>query len=90
MTKSRKNWKMSNFEKKAVPIVSNSLHSVGNVAKKVVVNTAPVVEKGISTVYGTLATGFDLGVKGANKFIKMSKKLRHRKTHKRRKTHRRR
>jgi hypothetical protein len=74
MTKSRKHRK------------TNTLHNVSNVAKKVVVKTVPVVEKGISTVYGTLASGFNLGVKGVNSFMKMSKKHKRRKS---RKTHKR-
>jgi hypothetical protein len=36
---------------------------VGKTAKKV----GPVVEKGVAGVYGALASGFDLGIKGAKK-----------------------
>ena len=30
-----------------------------------IASSGPIVEKGVSKVYGTLATGFDLGIKGA-------------------------
>ena len=63
-----------------------SIKKVGSVAKKVVSKSTPIVEKGVSTVYGTMATGFDLGIKGAKTAAKsvsqMTKKRRsNRKTH---------
>jgi DNA-binding MarR family transcriptional regulator len=43
----------------------------------------PVVEKGVSTIYGTMATGFDLGVKGAKTVAKgVSKRRRSRRQRK--------
>jgi hypothetical protein len=37
--------------------------------------SAPVVEKGVSTIYGTLSSGFDLGVKGAKNVVGKVKKI---------------
>ena len=50
--------------KKALPVVDKGLTKVGNVAKDVAVKSAPIIENGVSVVYGTMATGLDLGVKG--------------------------
>ena len=65
---------------------ARGLKKVGTVTKNVITSSAPIVEKGVSKVYGTLATGFDLGVKGAKSVAsgvtKMSKRKRsNRKTH---------
>ena len=94
MGKSRKNRKsimgtIRNTGKKALPVVSSGLKTVGSTAKNVAMKTAPVVEKGVSVVYGTFEKGFDLGVKGAksvaSKVGSMSKKRggRRRKTYRR-------
>jgi hypothetical protein len=98
MTKSRKHSKKHGTLKKimktteqAIPVIGEGLKTVGNTAKVAVVKSAPVVEKGASIVYGTLATGFDMGVKGAKTVAKgisnsrSSRRRKHgRKTHKRR------
>ena len=52
---------------KALPAADRGLKTVGNVAKGVIKTTVPIVEKGVSAVYGTMATGFNLGVKGVSK-----------------------
>ena len=44
---------------------AHGLKKVGSVTKSVIASSGPIVEKGVSKVYGTLATGFDLGIKGA-------------------------
>ena len=64
--RSRRNFfkKITNTGKKAIPIVKTGLKTVGNTAKVVAVKGAPIVEKGVSEVYDTMVTGFDLGVKG--------------------------
>jgi hypothetical protein len=50
---------------------------VGSTAKNVASASIPVIEKGVSAVYGTMATGLDLGVKGAKSIAKgMSKRRR--------------
>jgi hypothetical protein len=89
MYKTRKNRSKKNFLKKiertgknAIPVVETGLKTVGNTAKVVAVKAAPVVEKGISSVYDTMVTGFDLGVKGVKQFS--SKKSRSKRTKRRR------
>ena len=74
----------SRFFKKAIPLVNNGLYTVGKTAKRVAINTAPIVERGVSTVYGTLATGFDLGAKKAtaatHQFLTKRRRKRHHKS----------
>ena len=65
---------------KVLPVVNSGLKTVGKSVRIVAEKSVPVVEKGISGVYGALATGFDLGVKGVGKIMKNK----HTKTHKRR------
>jgi hypothetical protein len=62
--------KMMKTTEQAIPVIGEGLKTVGNTAKVTVVKSAPVVEKGASIVYGTLATGFDLGIKGAKTVAK--------------------
>ena len=62
---------------RAIPLVSKGLKTVGTTAKYAAVKSAPVVEKGASVVYGTLARGFDLGLKGLTKGVKQMTKKRH-------------
>ena len=91
MSKTRKN-KKSIFKtitlssKQTLPIVNKSLQNVTSIAKDVVVNSGPIVEKGVSTVYGTMATGFDLGIKGVNNVTKSIKKITKKRKNKRKKT----
>jgi hypothetical protein len=81
MSKTRKNRSRKNFLRKisrtgknAIPVVKSGLKTVGNTAKVVAVKAAPVVEKGVSSVYNTMVTGYDLGVKGVKKFSSRSKR----------------
>ena len=84
MTKSRGKSKKSGVLKglkkttsKAVPIIKNGLKSVGATVKTVAIKSAPTVNRGLESVYGALATGFDMGIKGVTKGVsKMSKKRR--------------
>jgi hypothetical protein len=67
MGKSRKNSIMKNIgttASKTLPVVNKGLKTVGTTAKNVAQASIPIVEKGVSAVYGTMATGLDLGVKG--------------------------
>lgn len=67
MAKSRKNNILKSVEKtsnKVLPVVDEGLQAIGSTAKEVAKISLPVVEKGVSAVYGTMATGFNLGVKG--------------------------
>lgn len=99
MGKSRKNVKsVMKSITKSLPVVNNGLKSVGKTAENVAKNSAPVIEKGMSAIYGTMATGFDLGIKGAksvaNGITKRRKSKshggrRHRRRHTRRRSHRR-
>ena len=95
MTKSRKHSKgrgkgtfkkMIKTTQKAIPVIGEGLKTVGNTAKVAVVKSAPIVEKGASVVYGTLATGFDMGIKGVKtvaKGVSEKRSGRRRKTSKR-------
>jgi hypothetical protein len=71
MAKSRRNRSsniLKNIQKtssKAIPVVGKGLKNVGNIAKNAAMKSKPVIEKGVSAVYGTLAAGFYLGIKGA-------------------------
>ena len=67
MGKSRKSSVMKTINKtasQALPAVDKGLKTVGTAAKDVASASIPVIEKGVSAVYGTMATGLDLGVKG--------------------------
>jgi hypothetical protein len=50
-----------------LPVVDKGIKKIGLSAKSVAKASAPVVEKGVGIVYETMATGLDLGVKGAKK-----------------------
>lgn len=84
MTRSHKNSSSRIFKniKKtteiALPVVGKGLNKVGVVAKDVAVKSVPVLEKGVSSVYGTLATGFNFGT---NKITKGVSKIRRSKKH---------
>jgi len=93
MRKSRKNRKsvmksIKHSAKKVLPAVNNGLTKVGKTAKNAAAMSLPVIEKGVATVYGTMATGFNLGLKGTKGIIKgvnnMSKKMHHSKNNKKR------
>ena len=91
MGKSRKNRKsilksIKNTGKKALPVVSSGLKTVGTTAKNVAMKTAPVVEKGVSVVYGTLEKGLELGVKGTKKVVGKVKRMSKKRGGKKRKT----
>ncbi len=67
--------------KRALPVVNKGLKKVGTAAKDVAIKSAPIVEKGVSVVYGTMAQGFDLGVQGAKTVAKGISKRRRSKSH---------
>jgi hypothetical protein len=75
-SKSKKSSVFKSFKKKtskAVPIVKNGLKSVGATVKNVAIKSAPTFNKGLEGVYGALATGFDMGIKGVSKITKKSR-----------------
>jgi hypothetical protein len=76
--------------KKALPVVNNGLQRVGTVAKGLAEQSIPIVEKGASVVYGTMAKGFDLGIKGARGISKSISKKRKSKQYKKHRKHTRR
>jgi hypothetical protein len=64
---------------KTLPVVNKGLTTVGTTAKDVAAVSIPVIEKGVGVVYGTMATGLDLGVKGVKTVSKnISKRSRSR------------
>ena len=88
MSKTRKNRSRKNFlrkitstGKRAIPVVKTGLKTVGKTAKVVAVKAAPVVEKGVSSVYNTMVTGFDLGVKGVKQFSSKKSRSKRSKRH---------
>ena len=56
---------MTKTSNKAIPVIRKGLNTIGRTTTSVAKKSAPFIEKGVANVYGTLATGFDLGVKGA-------------------------
>ena len=73
---------IKNTTNKVLPVVDNGLKTVGSVTKTLAKKSVPIVEEGVSAVYGTMTTGFDLGVKGVKNVassISMSKKRSHKK-----------
>ncbi len=89
MAKTRRNRKslmksinksIKNVSSKVLPAVDNGLKKVGSTTTSLVKKSAPFIEKGVSDIYGTISTGFDLGIKGVKGMAKgvqnMSKKSR--------------
>ena len=77
--------KIKSTSKSALPMVATGLKRVGSTAKAVVVKSGPVAEKGLSGIYGALATGFDFGLNKIkdkkNQTYKKTKRVRrHKKT----------
>jgi hypothetical protein len=84
MVKTRKNKSslinsIRKTSEKSLPIIDNNLRKVGIAAKTMTEKSLPILEKGVSVVYGTMATGFDLGVKGAKSVATGVKKITKRK-----------
>lgn len=96
MTKSRRNRKSNLLNSISPESLGKGLESVGSTAKNLAAEATPIVERGVSTVYGTLASGVNLGTNVARGIVSSKKRSHHRKrggskrrTH-RRKSHRRR
>jgi hypothetical protein len=76
--KTRKN--MYRSVKKALPAVKQGLTTVGKTAVKVAEKSRPIIEKSVGKIYGVLAEGFDMGLRGIKKTAsKMRKTRKHRK-----------
>ena len=85
MAKSRKNNILKTVTKtsnKVLPVVDKGLKTIGTTAKDVASSSLPIIEKGVSVVYGTMATGFNLGVKGVKSVSKGMTKGKRSKLHK--------
>ena len=63
---------------RALPVVETGLQKVGETVEFAAKKSAPIIDKGVEGIYGTLATGFDMGVKGVKKGIKMRQRSRSR------------
>jgi hypothetical protein len=59
---------------KTLPFIDKGLQKVGSTTKNLASEAVPIVEKGVSVVYGTMNTGFNLGIKGAKTLAKGVKK----------------
>lgn len=85
--------KITRTSSQALPFVEKGLTNVGMTAKGIAYKSKPVLEKGVSVVYKTIATGFDLGLKGTKSVAKgvssFTKKRRHSRRFKRRHSSRR-
>jgi hypothetical protein len=68
--------------KKILPKINQGLQKVGSTAKTVAVKSEPYLKKGISSIYGVLATGFNKTISKISSFTKSNKRS---KTHKKRK-----
>ena len=91
MRKSSKKNILKRFKKttkNVIPVVESGLKTVGTTAKNVSTKAKPYVEKGVSSIYGVLATGFDMGVKGVSKVASNVISKKSKKTKKHRKTRR--
>lgn len=66
--------KVKNVTVKTIPIVTKGLKNVGTAVVDVTKKATPIVEKGIGTIYDTLNTGFNLGVKGIKKGVSLINK----------------
>jgi hypothetical protein len=60
---------------RAIPVVASGLRRLGSNVKNVTMKTKPVVENSLGTIYKTVLSGFDLGVKGIKKGVKGKKKV---------------
>jgi hypothetical protein len=83
-TKSRRNrGKKSLFKtirtstSKAIPAVASGLKNIGRGVKNITMKSKPTIEKGLGDIYGSVLSGFNLGVKGVKKGINL---IKHKKT----------
>ena len=58
---------------KVIPVVASGLKTIGTSVKNVTIKSRPVVEKGLGSIYKSVLTGFDLGVKGIKKGVNIVK-----------------
>ena len=73
LRKSKKNnflKNLKNSSKKAIPAVARGLKNVGSTVKNIAVKSEPIVTKGLDTIYGTMAKGVNMGIKGVKMISK--------------------
>ena len=68
-SRSRKSKRSNKNSKKPIRMVTSGLKRVGSTVVNVTKGAVPMVEKGVGTIYDTLTSGFNLGVKGVKKGI---------------------
>ena len=66
---------VKNNTSKIIPGVQFGIQKVGSTVKNVATGSVPLVKKGFSQVYGTLATGFDMGMSGLKKGVNTVKEV---------------
>lgn len=66
--------KIRNTSRRVIPVVASGVKQIGSTVENVAMKSAPLVNKGLDNIYGTLATGFDMGIKGVKKGINMTAK----------------
>jgi hypothetical protein len=89
MTKSRKNIfrrsskgrtnfikKIGRTTKRVLPVVKKGLSTIGQNVKSAASSSEPAIKQGFKTIYGTLATGFNMGVNKLSTFGKSGAKHR--------------
>lgn len=59
---------IQNKSKKILPKINQGLQTVGSTVKSAAVKSGPVLEKGISNIYGVLATGFNKSIDKISSF----------------------
>jgi len=69
--RNKSNYRRRNKTSKAIlGSVNSGLTTVANTAKSIGQKSKPMIERGLSGIYGTLATGFNMGMKGVNMGMK--------------------
>jgi hypothetical protein len=58
---------------RAIPALASGLKKLGTNVKNVTMKSRPVVENSLGTIYKTVLSGFDLGVKGIKKGVHLIK-----------------
>jgi hypothetical protein len=62
--------------KRVLPIVKNGLSKIGQNVKVAATKSEPAIKQGFKSIYGTLATGFNMGVNKLSTFGKSGAKRR--------------
>jgi len=68
--------RVANKTNKYLPVINSGVKKVGKTTKKVAYKAKPIIEKSSAVIYNTIASGFDLGIKGTKKSLKYISKSR--------------